>query len=123
MADQVGGLLPTAKGRDDGVAAQEELTGCRRSPNTPHPFPGPNPHLDHIHFSFSWAGAMKRTSWWTGQVAPEEYGPCWDGTDQPAPPYGNTVNLTPCPVPEGAVHALRHAQPAEDSSMPQEHRR
>ncbi|MFC0627439.1 FG-GAP repeat domain-containing protein, partial [Kribbella deserti] len=24
-----------------------------------------NPHTDHIHFSFSWAGARRQTSWWT----------------------------------------------------------
>lgn len=28
-------------------------------------YDGKNPHTDHIHFSFSWAGALKRTSWWT----------------------------------------------------------
>src|SRR5690606_34041163 len=27
---------------------------------------GSSPHTDHIHFSFSWDGAMQRTSWWTG---------------------------------------------------------
>jgi hypothetical protein len=26
----------------------------------------PNPHTDHIHISFTWAGARKQTSWWTG---------------------------------------------------------
>ncbi|WP_206184724.1 hypothetical protein [Thermoactinospora rubra] len=26
---------------------------------------GSNPHTDHIHFSFSWAGANKQTTWWT----------------------------------------------------------
>jgi hypothetical protein len=29
------------------------------------PYRGSNPHTDHIHFSFSWAGARKETSWWT----------------------------------------------------------
>jgi hypothetical protein len=29
------------------------------------PYTGSNPHTDHIHFSFSWAGALKQTSWWT----------------------------------------------------------
>ena len=23
-------------------------------------------HQDHVHFSFSWAGARERTSWWSG---------------------------------------------------------
>lgn len=29
---------------------------------------GASPHTDHIHFSFSWDGAMQRTSWWTGKA-------------------------------------------------------
>lgn len=29
------------------------------------PYSGDNPHTDHIHFSFSWAGANRGTSWWT----------------------------------------------------------
>jgi peptidoglycan hydrolase-like protein with peptidoglycan-binding domain len=37
---------------------------------------GVSEHRDHIHFSFSWAGAWKRTSWWTGHVARVDYGPC-----------------------------------------------
>ena len=33
---------------------------------------GANPHTDHIHFSFSWAGARKQTSYWDG--TPVTYG-------------------------------------------------
>src|SRR5690242_4791663 len=33
-------------------------------------------HRDHMHFSFSWEGAMRRTSFWTRQVAAADYGPC-----------------------------------------------
>jgi peptidoglycan hydrolase-like protein with peptidoglycan-binding domain len=29
-------------------------------------YTGSNPHTDHIHFSFTYDGAAKRTSWWTG---------------------------------------------------------
>ena len=32
------------------------------------PYTGPVPHTDHIHFSFSWDGALGRTSWWTGKA-------------------------------------------------------
>ncbi len=32
------------------------------------PYYGSSPHTDHIHFSFSWDGAMRRTSWWTGKA-------------------------------------------------------
>ncbi len=27
-------------------------------------------HQDHVHFSFGWAGALRRTSYWTGSVSP-----------------------------------------------------
>jgi hypothetical protein len=40
------------------------------------PYTGASPHTDHIHVSLSWSGAMKRTSFWTGQAAPHDYGPC-----------------------------------------------
>jgi hypothetical protein len=33
------------------------------------PYRGPNPHTDHVHVSLTWSGAMKRTSFWTGEVA------------------------------------------------------
>ncbi|WP_051750354.1 peptidoglycan-binding domain-containing protein [Phycicoccus jejuensis] len=29
-------------------------------------YTGSSPHTDHIHLSFTWDGAVKRTSWWTG---------------------------------------------------------
>ncbi|QQC89661.1 hypothetical protein [Streptomyces alfalfae] len=35
------------------------------------PYRGANPHTNHIHFSFSWAGARKETSWWKGPVTPD----------------------------------------------------
>ena len=34
------------------------------------PYVGASPHTDHVHVSFSWAGALGATSYWTGQVAP-----------------------------------------------------
>jgi peptidoglycan hydrolase-like protein with peptidoglycan-binding domain len=33
-------------------------------------------HRDHMHLSLSWAGAMGRTSFWTGTVAAQDYGRC-----------------------------------------------
>ncbi len=29
-------------------------------------YTGSSPHTDHIHFTFNWDGAYKRTSWWSG---------------------------------------------------------
>ncbi|WP_022923338.1 peptidoglycan-binding domain-containing protein [Serinicoccus marinus] len=38
---------------------------------------GPSPHTDHVHVSFTWDGAMMRTSWWTGVAVTEpDLGPC-----------------------------------------------
>jgi hypothetical protein len=31
-------------------------------------------HQDHVHVSFSWAGALRRTSWWDGGTAPRPIG-------------------------------------------------
>ncbi len=46
------------------------------------PYTGASPHTDHVHFSFSWAGANRATTWWTAPGAP------------PAPP-------PPAPMPTG----------------------
>ena len=51
-------------------------------------------HRDHVHLSLSWAGASGRTSFWTGQVAGVDYGPC------------RPVDLNWAPA-----HAARAAQP------------
>ncbi|MEX0426930.1 peptidoglycan-binding protein [Nocardioides sp. DS6] len=53
-------------------------------------------HRDHMHFSLSWEGAMKRTSWWTKQVAAVDYGPCRAADLNWADPY-TTARATPCP--------------------------
>ena len=46
---------------------------------------GVSPHTDHIHFSFNWDGAYKRTSWWSGvAVTTPLTGPTKTGTS-PAP--------------------------------------
>lgn len=38
-------------------------------------YTGSSPHTDHVHFSFGWNGANKATSYWSGAVAPIDYGP------------------------------------------------
>jgi hypothetical protein len=39
------------------------------------PYSGPSAHTDHVHISFSRAGAAGRTSFWTGVPAPPPSGP------------------------------------------------
>ena len=50
------------------------------------PYTGASAHTDHVHFSFGWNGARKATSWWTGKVAPVDYGPYVHTPVPPAPP-------------------------------------
>jgi hypothetical protein len=42
-------------------------------------YSGSNPHTDHIHISFSWAGARQQTSWWDGGTNMSVYGTLSDG--------------------------------------------
>ena len=73
-------------------------------------------HRNHIHFSLSWEGAGGRTSFWSKQVAPVDWGPCrlpdlnWS-MGEAAP------NATRCPsypvvkAPTGASALLREMVP------------
>ncbi len=61
-------------------------------------------HRNHVHISLSWAGAMKRTSYWSAKVAVPEYGPCRPWYLSWAPPR-TSVNPTRCQTPP-AVKAL-----------------
>jgi hypothetical protein len=42
-------------------------------------YTGASPHTDHVHFSFGWNGARQTTSYWSGKVAPIDYGPTGAG--------------------------------------------
>ena len=44
-------------------------------------YTGSNPHTDHVHFSFSWAGARRETTWWH----PEQTGAMTQPTPNPTP--------------------------------------
>lgn len=63
--------------------------------NTPQSSMDTACHRDHIHFSLSWEGAMKKTSFWSGKVAAKEYGPCRAADMNWAGWY--SVRYTPCP--------------------------
>ncbi|HEX7537475.1 MAG TPA: peptidoglycan-binding domain-containing protein [Dermatophilaceae bacterium] len=59
-------------------------------------YTGSVPHTDHVHFSFSWDGAMKRTSWWTGKAnRVVDLGPCLVYSGQYAP-LRRAIRTTPC---------------------------
>lgn len=60
-------------------------------------YTGPVPHTDHVHTSFSWDGAMGRTSWWDGTATTNvDQGPCPVYSGQPAPVY-TTRRTSSCP--------------------------
>jgi hypothetical protein len=40
------------------------IWGSYRASEGWRPYTGSNPHTDHVHISFSWAGARKQTSFW-----------------------------------------------------------
>lgn len=59
-------------------------------------YTGASPHTDHVHISFSWDGAMGRTSWWDGTpITEHDYGTCRVYSAQYAPRYQG-FNGTPC---------------------------
>lgn len=59
-------------------------------------YAGQSAHTDHIHFSFSWDGAMMRTSWWTGVPLEQvDYGPCKGVTPEEIA-EGQGVRTTAC---------------------------
>ncbi|MCK0113505.1 cell wall-binding repeat-containing protein [Ornithinimicrobium sp. F0845] len=67
-------------------------------PGAWYPYYGASPHTDHVHISFSWDGAMGRTSWWDGTpVTAHDYGTCRVYAGQFAPRYQG-FNGTPCPT-------------------------
>jgi hypothetical protein len=53
-------------------------------------------HRDHVHVSLSWEGAMGRTSFWSGDVAARDHGPCRERGLNWAAPYA-AARSTPCP--------------------------
>ncbi|WP_153395985.1 peptidoglycan-binding domain-containing protein [Ornithinicoccus halotolerans] len=80
---------------------------------------GQSPHTDHVHFSFTWDGAMMRTSWWTGVAVVEpDLGPCPGASGQPAA-SPRAPRYEPCP-PAGlaASEAARAVAYAEHQRTP-----
>ena len=59
-------------------------------------YTGSNPHTDHVHFSFTWAGARKKTSFWTGKVGNVAAAPT---PTLPRPGTPTTTPRVPTPTP------------------------
>jgi uncharacterized protein YkwD len=52
-------------------------------------YTGADPHTGHMHISFSWAGANKKTSFWTGVPAANQGGPTGGGSGSSKPTTGS----------------------------------
>ncbi len=87
-------MAPDAQGRPGAMARRfgvmyviwnRQIWGTYAMDEGWRAYNGSSPHTDHIHFSFSWDGAMQRTSWWTGKA--------WTGVS--TSPEGPSVPLTP----------------------------
>jgi peptidoglycan hydrolase-like protein with peptidoglycan-binding domain len=81
-------------------SSHDPLPGWQRYSTCPsHPEPAADAvcHRSRLHLSLSWAGAQKRTSYWTGSVAGDDYGPCRPADLNWAPAYSKP-NPTPCPT-------------------------
>src|SRR6266851_2148889 len=77
------------------------------------PYGGPNPHTDHIHISFSWAGALAQTSFWTGHVADVALvAPPPGAIPPPAPAPIAALAAGSAPVPPPAASAAPAPGPA-----------
>ncbi len=68
-----------------------------------------NAHTDHVHFSFSWNGALAKTSFWTGTATAEDYGPCQPYSGQPAP-IRKSTNRSQCAVASALPDNLKKAK-------------
>jgi len=55
------------------------------------PYRGASAHTDHVHISFSWAGALRLTSYWTGQVSPTVQSPIVVATPSPTASAGTSL--------------------------------
>ena len=72
---------------------------------------GVSPHTDHIHFSFNWDGAYKRTSWWSGVAVTKPLtGPTGSTTTRrppPDPPLAPVITSTGYPAARAGCHGRR----------------
>jgi hypothetical protein len=92
----------------------QRIWGAYRADEGWRPYTGASEHTDHFHFSFTWNGAEKETSWWTGRVEPVDYGPCVRMEGTLASPWSKP-NPTPCPEP------LRHPTVDADGTYTAQH--
>ena len=77
-------------------------------------YSGGESHGGHLHISLDWNGAMQRTSWWTGESAAVDFGPCTRVQGAPAPAWSGPRGL-PCEAPRNPA---RPTSPTSPTSPP-----
>lgn len=69
-------------------------------------------HRDHVHFSFTWNGALQRSAYWTGRTHPTDFGPCprWRGHFAPVSPerLKDSPRGRPCGSPRAIPRGWRY---------------
>jgi hypothetical protein len=55
------------------IIFDHRIWGAYQAADGWRPYTGSNPHTDHVHFSFSRAGAAKQTTWWTQADQPASW--------------------------------------------------
>jgi hypothetical protein len=76
-------------------------------------YTGSNPHTDHVHFSLSWKGARKKTSFWR----PRRFGT--DPTPTPTPKPTPTPTPTPKPTPTPTPTPTPKPKPKPSNAIPE----
>ena len=84
------------------------------------PYSGASPHTDHVHFSYSWAGALKRTSYWTGEVsgtvASPIVSPCPTASPSPSASATSSTSTTSAPSPSSSPCTSASPRPTASAS-------
>jgi hypothetical protein len=83
-------------------------------------YTGSDPHTGHMHISLSWTGAQKKTSYWTGTVAPVLKAPSAPKTPtKPVAPIEPPArDLFPAPTADADDHAHATPSPAPVAQAP-----
>ena len=71
------------------------------------PYTGSSPHVDHMHISLTWHGAMGVTSFWTGRVAPLFSSPSASQQVLVLPARSSVGVRTPQALLAGATYVIR----------------
>ena len=81
------------------IVWNKQIWGAYRPADGWRAYTGSDPHTSHMHISFTWDGANKKTSFWSGSgtVTPDSSVPTPDASPPPTP------DTSPPPTPDSSV--------------------